>query len=60
MKKVYNAPTLFCVELCTTKMMALSLNNNNTITSSNSSDFEQNVKENNSTVNDVNLWDKEW
>jgi hypothetical protein len=41
-------------------MMALSLNNNDTITSSNYDEFEQNVKENNSTVSDKSVWDNEW
>ena len=60
MKKIYNAPTSFCVELRTLKMMSLSLNNTDPITSSNMSDYEQNVKENNPPINDVNVWDDEW
>ena len=57
MKKIYNAPTSFCVELRTLKMMALSLNGSESVTSSNSSDFEQNVKE---TSSSGNIWDEEW
>ena len=41
-------------------MMSLSLNNTDPITSSNMSDYEQNVKENNPPINDVNVWDDEW
>ena len=60
MKKIYNAPTSFCVELRTTNMMALSLNGSESINSGNISDFEQNVKEQNPPINDVNVWDDEW
>ena len=60
MKKIYNAPTSFCVELRTTNMMALSLNGSESITSSNISDFEQNVKENYPPITDKNVWDDEW
>ena len=61
MKKIYNAPTSFCVELRTTNMMALSLmGGGDSVSSSNSSEFEQNVKENYPPISDKNVWDEEW
>ena len=45
MKKIYKAPTIKCLELHVTNMIALSLNDG-PINSDNASDFEQNVRGN--------------
>ena len=52
MKKVYYAPTILCLELQATHMMALSLNED-TIDSENASGFDQNTK-------DQGDWDDFW
>lgn len=57
MKKVYSAPKLLCIELHATNMIALSLDGSESITSSNMSDYEQNVKGNSPSYN---VWDDDW
>ena len=58
MKKTYISPKFVAVELRCTQMLAESLSFNNTTTVQGTSGGW--VKEDNSTVSDVNLWDEEW
>ena len=57
MKKIYKAPLTTCMKVHATKMIALSLNESENVTSSNASNYEQNVKVNRS---DYNVWDDDW
>ena len=57
MKKKYIAPAVLCVELNATNMIALSLNGEEKVNSSNMGDYEQNVKGNTSRYN---VWDDDW
>ena len=57
MKKKYIAPAILCVELHAKKMMALSLNDYESIDSSNMSEYQQDVKVNSSRYN---VWDDDW
>jgi len=58
MKKIYNQPTCFVVQLGIVNMMAESLTIDKSGSKTISSSSEILVKENNTT--DVNLWDNEW
>lgn len=63
MKKIYIAPSTFSIELRATKMMALSLNNDESteITKDNfESDFDQNAREENIDNNRGSIWDNAW
>ncbi len=58
MNKKYIAPSVFCVELHTTKLMALSTNDSDPITRDNLDNYEQDVK--GFKITNDNLWDNEW
>ena len=58
MKKIYNAPTLICVELRTVNMMATSeysIANISSVTDGSDGDYIDTKG-----FKDVNLWDEEW
>lgn len=60
MKKIYIAPSTFSIELRVAKMMAVSLDTDNTIDSGNVDDYEFNAREDNNNSNGGNIWDNAW
>ena len=61
MKKIYIAPSTLRVELRAAKMMAVSLVDDETISSRNVDDYEFNARDdNNNSNNGGNIWDNAW
>ncbi len=61
MKKIYIAPSTLSVELRAAKMMAVSLVDDETISSRNVDDYEFNARDdNNNSNNGGNIWDNAW
>lgn len=62
MKKIYTAPSTFSVELRAAKMMAVSLVDDETISSENMGNYEFNAREENSDNNNNrgSIWDNAW
>ena len=64
MKKIYIAPSTLSVELRAAKMMAVSLVDDETISSGNVGDYEFNAREDNNNTDDNNnrnsVWDNIW